>query len=88
MGTSKTPAYHRSDGDIARLLREGVERLGVSQAEAARRCGLSRQRLHQLVNGMYEPRLSELRALVVGLGLASEEVAQVLVAHLGVSHES
>lgn len=66
-------------GMMTQLLQGAIQRLDISQSEAARRSGLSRQRLHQLLHGTHEPRLGELRALIVALDIPPAEVARALV---------
>ena len=64
---------------MEQLLNDAIERLNISRGEAARRAGLSRQRVHQLCRGEYPPRLEELRALIVALDIPPAEVARALV---------
>ena len=53
-------------GDAIRAARE---RLGLTQAEAARRCGMARQNWRRLERGASSPTVATLQRVAEGLGL-------------------
>jgi transcriptional regulator with XRE-family HTH domain len=53
---------------LARRLRERAEQLGISNAEAARRCGLDERRYGHYASGRREPDLATLLRIATSLG--------------------
>ncbi|HEV2108521.1 MAG TPA: helix-turn-helix transcriptional regulator [Thermomicrobiales bacterium] len=55
-------------------LREVRERLFVTQAELSERTGIAEATLSRLENGIQRPRISTVRKIAEGLGVATEEL--------------
>lgn len=55
-------------------LREVRERLLVTQAELSERTGIAEATLSRIENGLQEPRISTIRKIANGLGVAPEEL--------------
>jgi DNA-binding XRE family transcriptional regulator len=54
--------------NAAKMIIRARKRAGISKAEAARRCGMSRQSYHVLERGDYDPRLATLVSVAKALG--------------------
>jgi transcriptional regulator with XRE-family HTH domain len=55
-------------------LRDVVQRMGLTQAEAATRCGMSQPRMNQILNGKVEPKIGTCLRIAKGLGAPLEEL--------------
>ena len=60
--------------DFARRLRRVVALTGLSQADFADLCGLSRQTLSQYLNGRTEPKWSTLRRIMRATGCSARDL--------------
>ncbi len=55
-------------------LREVRERLFITQAELSQRTGIAEATLSRIENGLQRPRISTVRKIADGLGVAADEL--------------
>ena len=60
--------------DMSKAIREGRDRLGMSQEALAERLGVSRQAVSKWENGTSDPNTSNLIALAKLYGISAEEL--------------
>lgn len=59
------------------VLMDAMDRKGITQAELARRTGISRQHIHHIVHGDYNPRPPTKLKIVRALGYSDRSIARI-----------